>query len=211
MAMVDDAALRSFMGAITKTDTSSALAALAACPALARAALVEGATRATAQAHFLPDIRHYVYAGDTALHLAAAAHQPDIARALVGAGADVEARNRRGATPLHYAADGNPASADWSSGRQAEIIRLLIESGADPNGLDQSGVGPLHRAIRNRCASATAALIEGGADVRAANRSGATPLLLATRQTGRSGGGSPEARAQQAEIVRLLQGSGLSS
>lgn len=207
--MMDDAALRNLMEVISKTDTIAALAVLAACPALAKAALIDGATRTTAQANFLPKIGHYVYAGDTALHLAAAAHQPDVVRALVDAGANVKARNRRGATPLHYAADGNPASVDWAPHRQAETIRLLIESGADPNSVDQSGVAPLHRAIRNRCAAATAALIEGGADVRAPNGRGSTPLLLATRQAGRSGSGSLEARAQQAEIIGLLQGQGL--
>lgn len=42
-----------------------------------------------------------MYAGDTALHLAAAAHQPDLVRTLLQMGADVDAANRRGAQPLH--------------------------------------------------------------------------------------------------------------
>jgi hypothetical protein len=32
----------------------------------------------------------------------------------VAHGASVRARNRRGAEPLHYAADGNPGSAGWN-------------------------------------------------------------------------------------------------
>ncbi len=50
-------------------------------------------------------------AGDTALHIAAAAYRTDLAQRLVAAGADVRARNRRGAEPLHYAATGAPGSA----------------------------------------------------------------------------------------------------
>jgi hypothetical protein len=53
------------------------------------------------QTCFLAEIRHYVYAGDTALHVAAASHQIVIAELLVGRGANVCARNRRGAEPLH--------------------------------------------------------------------------------------------------------------
>jgi hypothetical protein len=34
---------------------------------------------------------------------------------------------------------------------------------------------------------------------------GSTSMLLATQTTGRGGGGSPEAKAQQKEIVRLLE------
>jgi hypothetical protein len=53
------------------------------------------------------DIAHYIYAGDTALHVAAAAFRRDVAEMLVRRGADCHAKNRRGAQPLHYAADAN--------------------------------------------------------------------------------------------------------
>jgi ankyrin repeat protein len=68
-----------------------------------------------------------------------------------------------------------------------------------------SGVAPLHRAVRTRCTAAVKALLEGGANVSARNKSGSTPWLLATLNTGRGGTGSPQAKAQQAEIVRLLR------
>ena len=74
-----------------------------------------------------------------------------------------------------------------------------------PCGLDQGGTAPLHRAVRNRCAAAVAALLDSGADARRRNKSGSTPMRLATLTTGRGGSGSPEAKAQQAEIVRLLE------
>jgi hypothetical protein len=44
-----------------------------------------------------------------------------------------------------------------------------------------------------------------GADARAVNRKGSTPMLLATQSTGRGGTGSVAAKAQQAEILRLLR------
>ncbi len=147
----------------------------------------------------------YAYGGDTALHIAAAGYHTGFARALVSAGADVSAKNRRGAQPLHYAADGNPSSARWNPDAQAATIAYLIEAGADPNATDNSGVAPLHRAVRTRCAAAVNALLEGGADPHRANKNGSTPRSLASHNTGRGGSGSEPAKEQQREIVRLLE------
>src|SRR5439155_16796505 len=119
-------------------------------------------------------------------------------------GADVRARNRRGAQPLHYAADGIPGSAHWDPKAQRNTVVALLEAGADPNAVDKGGVMPLHRAVRNRCAAAVRALIEGGADVGRPNGSGSTPIQLAHWTTGRSGSGSSIAKAEQKVIVRLL-------
>ena len=49
------------------------------------------------------------------------------------------------------------------------------------------------------------ALLDGGADVCRQNKNGSTPMQLAIRTTGRGGSGSPESKAQQEEIVRLLE------
>jgi ankyrin repeat protein len=203
-----DAALHRLMEAIAQGDDDAVSRLLADAPGLAQATLHEGATRTAAKAHFLTAIGHYVYAGDTALHVAAAAHSPGIARMLLDLGADVNARNRRGAAPLHYAADGSPASAAWNPDAQAAATACLIAAGADPNAVDRSGVAPLHRAVRTRCAAAVSALIAGGADVSRGNASGSTPMRLATQQTGRGGSGSPQAKAQQAEIIDLLERAG---
>jgi hypothetical protein len=197
------------MKAIASADDAAAVGLLAAAPGLARAFLTEGATRASAKDNFLTELGRHVYAGDTALHVAAAAYSPEIARRLIGLGADVAARNRRGATPLHYAADGNPGSPRWNPDAQRAMIARLIASGADPNAIDKNGVTPLHRAVRTRCAAAAGALLDGGADARRKNGSGSSPMMLAVRQTGRGGSGSPEAKRQQSEIIRLLEPFGI--
>ena len=201
---MSDADLMALMKAIV-AQGDAATRMLAASPALAMACFAEGATRHDANAHFIDAIRHYVYAGDTALHVAAAAYRDAMARELIAAGADVRARNRRGAEPLHYAADGQPGSHRWSPDAQAATIACLIAAGADPNATDKSGVAPLHRAVRTRCAAAVKALIAGGADPRRPNKNGSTPLRLAMRTTGRGGSGSPAAKAEQAQIVALLR------
>jgi len=203
--MTDDVPLWRLLIAIASVDDAEVLAILTAAPALAQARVKEGARRAAATDSYLSDIDHYVYAGDTALHVAAAAHRPEIVRELIRLGASVEARNRRGAAPLHYAADGNPTSPRWNPVAQAATIVGLIASGADPNAVDKNGVTALHRAVRTRCAQAVGTLLQGGADALRRNGNGSTPMMLATRQTGRGGSGSPEAVAQQAEIIRLLE------
>jgi len=200
-----DSALMALVRAIAAGDAATAEVLLAASPELATAHAEQGATRQDAAAHYLGEVGHYLYAGDTPLHVAAAGHRHDVARSLIRRGADVGARNRRGAVPLHYAADGRPGAAGWDPDAQAATIACLIEAGADPNARDKGRVAPLHRAVRTRCAAAVGALLEGGADPALANGRGSTPLMLATRTTGRGGTGSPESKAQQREILRLLE------
>jgi hypothetical protein len=155
-------------------------------------------------------IHHYVYAGDTALHVVAAAHDRALAESLVARGAEVRARNRRGAEPLHYAADGRSDVDDSVSSAQRDLICYLIDAGADPDALDKSGVAPLHRAVRTRSAGAVNALIDGGADPLLKNKSGSTPLHLAVQTTGKSNSGSEVAKEEQHRIIVLLLGHGAS-
>jgi Ankyrin repeats (many copies)/Ankyrin repeat len=204
-ARASDSDLLALMRTIDAGERDEAARRLAAAPALARACLATGATRQGPDGYFLERIRRHLYTGDTALHVAAAVYWKDFAKKLVAAGADLRARNRRGAEPLHAAAVGGPGSATWNPPAQAATIAWLIGAGADPNAVDMDGVTPLHRAVRTRCAAAVAALLKGGADAERRNDSGSTPLRLARLTTGRSGSGAPDAQAQQQEILRLLE------
>lgn len=80
----------------------------------------------------------------TVLHyaLVPVAYPPnvDVVRVLVANGADLGARDRRGWTPLHFAARTGCA----------ETIALLLVAGADPNVPDEGGVTPLHRYVLGR-------------------------------------------------------------
>lgn len=200
-----DPALLGLFRAIAASDNARVVQLIAATPQLAIATIQVGATRQASADYFLNDIAHHVYAGDTALHIAAASHVPELVAMLLDHGADVHVRNRRGAAPLHYAADGNPASTRWNPSAQVATMTLLIQAGADPDATDKSGVSALHRAVRNRCAAAVAALLDGGADATRPNGSGSTPLSLAEGTTGRSGSGSGPAREQQRLILDLLR------
>jgi hypothetical protein len=191
---------------IAKGDTREALRRLEACPALATEKLAIGATRAAPSVMFLEEVKHHVYAGDTALHVAAAAHAGSVVRALLERKAEVAARNRRGAEPLHYAADGSPTNANWDPAAQADVIDQLVAAGANPDALDKSGVAPLHRAVRARTTGAVRALLRAGANPRLKNKNGSTPLMLCAMTTGRGGSGTAEAKHEQEAIGALLMG-----
>jgi hypothetical protein len=200
----DDGALLVLFRAIASRDDPEIARQLDSSPDLARFAIRIGASRQDAETYFLAAIGHYVYGGDTALHVAAAAHRRGVAASLVAKGAAVRARNRRGAEPVHYAADGSPGAAYWDPQVQRDVITYLIRAGADPNAFDTSGVAPLHRAVRTRCAAAVSALIESGANPRLRNKIGSTPLHLAVQNTGRSDSGSAVAKDEQSRIIAVL-------
>jgi hypothetical protein len=165
------------------------------------------AARAAAPTLYRGAIMHWLYAGDTPLHLAAAARRPAHVRELLKHGSDPNAAGtHRRATPLHYAADGVVTSPDWDDARQVRTIRALLRAGADVNAADANGATPLHRAVRTRCAAAVAVLLDAGADPSRANRRGSRPFHLAVQNTGRGGTGDPNAiRAQQAIVEAFLR------
>jgi Ankyrin repeats (many copies) len=202
--MLGDDALIELMRKIALHDRAAVAALLDADAGLSSARLDAGATRQQSVDFFLTGIQHHVYRGDTAVHVAAAASEPAIIRALVERGGRVDATNRRGAQPLHYAVNGTPGSLREPDA-QHQTVSVLIELGADPNVADKNGTTPLLRAIRNRNAAAVEALLDRGADPRAKNKSGSTALQLASWTTGKSGSGSPRAKTQQQEIIRLLR------
>jgi ankyrin repeat protein len=72
--------------------------------------------------------------GFTALHVAAQQHELEMMRELLRAGADVNARNIYGNTPLWVAV--------FASKGQGDAIQLLLAAGADPDALNTSGRSP---------------------------------------------------------------------
>jgi hypothetical protein len=156
-------------------------------------------------------IDHWIYAGDSALHVAAAGHRSEIARYLLDAGADSNfAGNHRDSRPLHYAADGYIISANWNPKHQVATLKLLAAAGAEIDAPDKNGATALHRAVRTRCAAAVRALLDAGADPSVRNKPGSTPFHLAVQNTGRGGSGAEIAKLAQREIIQVFLAHGIS-
>ncbi|KAL8391898.1 hypothetical protein RB595_002193 [Gaeumannomyces hyphopodioides] len=104
------------------------------------------------------------------LHLAAENGHEAVAKLLVEAGVNKEARNRYGETPLHVAAE---------NGHEA-VARLLVEAGADKEPKNSWGNTPLHLAAKYGHEAVARLLVEAGADKEARNGyNNKTPLHLA--------------------------------
>ena len=155
-------------------------------------------------------IFHWLYVGDTSLHLAAAGYRVEIAKLLLSAGANPNAAaNMRRSGPLHYAADGN--GLDWDTARQVKTIQLLLGAGATINAQDKNGATPLHRAVRTRSAAAVHCLLKAGADPTLRNKPGSTPFHLAVQNTGRGGSGTDSAIAALRQIIQAFLVYGVST
>ena len=88
----DVGVLIELMRAIASRDDAAASNLLSVSPGLATARLEQGATRSASEEFFLDEAKAHVYAGDTALHVAAFAYGTAFARKLVAAGAGVRPR-----------------------------------------------------------------------------------------------------------------------
>lgn len=104
--------------------------------------------------------------GFTPLHLACFFGDPETARGLLEAGADVgvPARNPMHVQPLHSAA----------ARGQVEIARELLARGADPNARQEGGFVPLQAAAQNGDEALARLLTDHGADPALADDSGKT-------------------------------------
>ena len=113
--------------------------------------------------------------GRTPLHNAAECGHDDVMRTLIAYGADVNARDIAGWTPLHCASLG-----EWPQHESHRLcIELLLERGAHVNAVEMSGLTPLHV-----CTDTPAArvLIDGGANIEANDVNGKRPIHYAAHE-----------------------------
>lgn len=108
---------------------------------------------------------------DTRLVDAAAQQNTEAVRALLEAGADVDARRPDGATALQWA-------AHWND---LHLADLLLQAGADANAANNLGVTPLALACENASRAMVERLLRAGANPDLAQASGLTPLMIAAR------------------------------
>ena len=110
-----------------------------------------------------------VFGHYTPLHFATIYSWDGMVTVLLAAGAEVDARDLSGETPLHWAAGRN---------RNPAVIAELVEAGADLNARDGDGNTPLHASRRNTNPAVALLLLELGADPIMVNDSGrvASPM-----------------------------------
>ena len=129
----------------------------------------------------------------------------ELIRLLPAAGANINAKDADGKTPLRCAAEGGRTDAvrlllgigadvpaalsnGWgelhlaAAGGLTDRVRELLETGADVNARDEAGNTPLYQAASNGHINATRLLLAAGADVNAKNKDGWTPLHWAALQ-----------------------------
>ncbi|NXC38287.1 ASB10 protein, partial [Penelope pileata] len=111
---------------------------------------------------------------DTALHVAARHGLAEHVQLLLRHGAELEARNEEGQTPLN-AACAQPHSPQDTE-RYHRVCQLLVESGASVNAADRDQQHPLHLACKNANAPVAELLLARGANVNIMNYSGNTAL-----------------------------------
>ncbi|XP_043940374.1 neurogenic locus notch homolog protein 3 isoform X2 [Protopterus annectens] len=144
--------------------------------------------------------------GETALHLAARYARADAAKRLLDAGADANAQDNTGRTPLHAAvaadaqgvfqilirnratdldarmADGSTALILAARLAVEGMVEDLITCHADVNAVDELGKSALHWAAAVNNIEATRALLKNGANKDMQNLKEETPLFLAARE-----------------------------
>ena len=106
--------------------------------------------------------------GDQLLHLACKQADTEAARLMVCHGADTNAVNKHGRTPLHTAASREKGCP--------ELCDILLKHDAKVNAVDQDGNQPLHLAIDTGLTSIVSSLLDCNADVSATNNDGQTSL-----------------------------------
>lgn len=189
--------LRSLIAAIVADDRRKVGELLQTGPELVRGSVVQG--------HYENRLAHWIYAGDSALHVAAAGHRVEIVRTLLAAGAAGNAAgNHLQCQPLHYAVDSYLNNPFWDAARQVATLQLLLEAGVSIDATDKNGATALHHAVRVGGVTAVKFLLAANADITIRNKSGSPPFHLAVQSLDRRGAGQGRTRAAQREIIEAF-------
>lgn len=125
--------------------------------------------------------------GMTPLHAACRREtvSTDVLQLLIKKGADVNARDNNGHTPIFYFTGPGFAIGQDKTVKGASA---LIDAGARVNVADKDGNTPLHLASKNGIAMLVKTLIDRGTDVNARNAHGDTALAIVRKMIIRSEG-----------------------
>ncbi|OQS02627.1 hypothetical protein THRCLA_05017 [Thraustotheca clavata] len=109
--------------------------------------------------------------GNVPLHAAAMAGCSEAVKALIEAGAVVDAVNCQKSTPLHHAC--------YCTNENSQVVEMLINAGANVNAIDKNGATPLIVAAKKNQAAAISLLLQAGADPCIREESGRTAYASA--------------------------------
>ncbi len=132
--------------------------------------------------------------GSTPVMLAATNGKTETVLALIEAHANLALSDKKGETALIRAARNG----------HTETVVALLNSKANPDSQSQSGTTALHAAAWNGHPATVAALLNGNAKPDVQDLNGGTPLTLAAHKKT----DTPEAAANQTEIIKLLLAKG---
>ena len=116
------------------------------------------------------NLKEVSHLGTTPLHMAAGKGFVNIARFLLQKGSDINAKDKKGFSALHYASD---------STEKQNMVQFLIDNGANLKEVSHLGITPLHLAVNSVLVNIARLLLEKGSDANAKDSKHLGPLHFA--------------------------------